>query len=603
MSGVVLRVSGLTVDYTSGGGTVRVVRDVGFDLHRGRVLGLVGESGSGKSTAALAAIGWTDDRLRRMAGSSVLGGTADLCALTPAAVRRCWGARIGYVPQEIGGALHPTFRVRAQFRETLRANLAMSRRAADARSVELLASVNIAEPEAALRRYPHEFSGGQLQRLALALALAPDPEILVLDEPTTGLDVNSQQLVASLLRHAVRTRGVAALFISHDLALVAEVADDLAVMYAGEIVEAGPVADVLRHPGHPYTRALLDALPSPLAPLTTVGIPGLPPGRVVAGECGFAARCGYAADPCRAGVPDLLPVADGRLVRCVRVRELQLLPAAPLRRTAAPDEAQRALEVVDLTCGYPTRTGTRIAASRVSLHVATGSVTALVGESGSGKSTIGRAVAGLLRPLAGEIRLDGVPLPGEPRRRTARQRHHIQLIFQNPGTSLNPRRTVGDYLAHVTSRFVAGDRAARRTAIAEILDAVQLSRSSLDRYPSQLSGGQQQRVAIAAAFVARPRLVICDEITSGQDVSVQAAILATIADLRQRIGTSVLFISHDLGVVRSIADHLYVLRAGRVVESGPSEAVFDEPEHPYTRSLFDAVPAVTDTLHEGLTRP
>ncbi len=651
VTGAALAVSGLTVDYRSAGGDVRVLRDVGFDLRPGRVLGLVGESGSGKSTAALAAIGWTDATLRRVAGRSLLAG-ADLCALGPAELRRRWGRRIGYVPQEIGGALHPTFRIRAQFRETLRINAGLGRRAADERAVALLASVRIPEPALALRRYPHEFSGGQLQRIALALALAPKPAVLVLDEPTTGLDVNSQQLVAAVLRQLVDARAVAVLFISHDLALLAEAADDIAVMYAGEIVEQGPIADVVARPRHPYTRALLNAVPSPLAAVVTEGIPGVPPGRVVDGQCGFAARCDHAIEVCLAGVPSLdrVPTLDEpplagrvpsagrpaanpadrvpgdrlpedrlpgdrvardrvpgvRLVRCVRGHELELA-ATPERRRVDPATGRDALlDVVDLTCGYRTHAGLRTAVSEASLRVLAGSVTALVGESGSGKSTLGRAVAGLLEPLAGEIRLAGDPLPSAPRRRTQAQRHQIQLIFQNPGTALNPRRRVGDHLRHVAARFVPGDRAARRAVLAETLDAVQLDPAVLDRYPGQLSGGQRQRVAIAAAFVARPRLVVCDEITSGQDVSVQAAILATLADLRHRFGTSVLFISHDLGVVRSIADHLYVMRHGRIVESGPSEAVFRSPRHDYTRLLLTAVPAVdrpspADADDEGRT--
>jgi peptide/nickel transport system ATP-binding protein len=276
----------------------------------------------------------------------------------------------------------------------------------------------------------------------------------------------------------------------------------------------------------------------------------------------------------------------------VRHRELTLAAVSDRRRVSADPHTRTALEIVDLTCAY----GTTTAAADVSLRVHEGSVTALVGESGSGKSTLGRAVAGLLRPVSGVIRLGGEPLPPEPRKRTAEQRHDIQLIFQNPSTSLNPRRTVGDLLRHVARRFVEGDRGTREAALAETLAAVQLAPALLDRYPGQLSGGQRQRVAIAAAFVARPRLVVCDEITSGQDVSVQAAILATLADLRRRLGTSVLFISHDLGVVRSIADHVYVMRQGRIVESGRTEEVFGAPRDDYTRSLLDAVPAIQPAL-------
>jgi peptide/nickel transport system ATP-binding protein len=565
----ILRVSGLTVDYRSPSGDVRVVRDVGFELRAGRILGMVGESGSGKSTAALAAIGWTDNALRRVAGTSVLDGT-DLCALPAGAMRGYWGRRIGYVPQEIGGALHPMYRIRSQFREALRSR-------ADERTVELLKAVNIPDPAGALRRYPHEFSGGQLQRIALALALASDPGILILDEPTTGLDVNSQRLVAEVLGRLVRERAVAALFISHDVALLAEAADDLAVMYAGEIVEQGPVADVVQRPRHPYTRALLDAVPSPLEAVVTEGIAGLPPGRVIEGRCGFADRCQYVQERCLTAVPEFLEHGSTK-ARCVRAGELQLHSTAGRRRDTIEDDRPPMLEVVDLTCAY--------GPSHVSLAVHAGSVTGLVGESGSGKTTLARAVAGLLEPLGGEIRLDGAALPAAPRRRTTEQRHHIQLVFQNPGTALNPRRTVGDLLRHVRSRF------APQADLAETLDAVRLNPAVLDRYPGQLSGGQRQRVAIAAAFVARPRLVVCDEITSGQDVSVQAAILVTLADLQRRFGTSVLFVTHDLGVVRSIADHLYVMQRGEIVESGPTESVFRTPVHPYTRSLLAAVPAV-----------
>jgi peptide/nickel transport system ATP-binding protein len=586
-----LRVAGLTVDYRSAAGAVRVVRDVGFELYRGRVLGLVGESGSGKSTAALAAIGWSDAGLHRVAGTSVLDGV-DLCGSPPGGARGYWGRRIGYVPQDIGGALHPTYRIGSQLRETLRVNAGLSRAAADERAARLLASVNLPDPVPALRRYPHEFSGGQQQRIALALALAPDPDVLVLDEPTTGLDVGSQRMVATVLRELVRARSVAVLFITHDLALLAEIAEDIAVMYAGEVVECGPAATVLHRPRHPYTRALLDAVPSPVQAVTTRGIPGVPPGQVVAGRCGFAARCGYAQDRCRAGVPDLRAVPDGRLVRCVRARELRLESVTERRREPAAEATATALDVIDLSCGYRTGAGYTTAVSRASLRVPTGSVTALVGESGSGKSTLGRAVAGLLRPRSGQIWLAGVRLPADPRRRTREQRHHIQLIFQNPGTALNPRRTAGDHLRHVAARFIDGDRGARREAVAQTLDAVQLGPAVLDRYPGQLSGGQRQRVAIAAAFVTRPRLVVCDEITSGQDVSVQAAILATLADLQQRLGTSVLFISHDLGVVRSIADHLYVMQRGEIVESGATEPVFGAPGHAYTRELLAAVPVV-----------
>lgn len=588
-----LQVSGLGVAYVGRSGSNQTVRDVSFDLRAGRICGLVGESGSGKSTAALAAIGWNTATQQRLGGSSELGGM-DLFRMDPKELRAVWGRRVGYVPQEIGGSLHPTYRIRTQFREALRVNLGLTASDADRRSIDLLAAARIADPVAALGRFPHEFSGGQLQRIAIALALVLQPEILILDEPTTDLDVTTQQSVTKILRDLVARERVAALFITHDLALLAEIADDLVVMYAGEVVEAGPIRDIIAAPRHPYTRALLDAVPSADRAVTPQGIQGMPPGHVVEGRCGFSDRCAFADERGRTAAPPLTVVGRGRLVRCWRAGELTLTSTQAPARIVAGAATTDVLEVRDLRCAYGSGRTRLVAVQGASLAVQAGGVAALVGESGSGKSSIGRAIAGIIPVEAGQILLDGARIPIEPRRRTREHRRAIQIIFQNPSGSLNPRRTVGDLLRHIASRFLDGPSEVRRDSVRETLAAVQLSESLMDRYPSQLSGGQRQRVAIASAFLARPRLVICDEITSGQDVSVQAAILRTLTDLRERFGTAVLFISHDLGVVRSIADHVYVMRQGEIVDHGPSETLFSAPGHAYTMDLLNAVPTIPD---------
>lgn len=587
-----LEVAGLSVAYVGRSGPNETVRDVSFSLRAGRISGLVGESGSGKSTAALAAIGWHTRVQQRLGGRSELAGV-DLFSMPANAIRRIWGKRIGYVPQEIGGSLHPTYRIRTQFREALRVNLGLAAPEADRRSMALLAAARIADPETALSRFPHEFSGGQLQRIAIALALVLEPEVLILDEPTTDLDVTTQQSVTNVLRKLVEREQVAALFITHDLALLAEIADDLIVMYAGEVVEAGPLKDVIRAPRHPYTRALLDAVPSPDRAVTPQGIPGMPPGHVVDGRCGFSDRCRFADERGRTATPPLVIIDGGRLVRCWRASELTLTSTQAPARIHVGMTATPVLDVHGIRCSYGAGAHRFLAVNGASLTVPDGGVAALVGESGSGKSTIGRAIAGIMRVDGGRILLDGAAMPTDPRHRTREHRRAIQIIFQNPSASLNPRRTVGDLLRHIADRFVDGAPEDRWNVVRDTLEAVQLSDSLMGRYPSQLSGGQRQRVAIASAFMVRPRLVICDEITSGQDVSVQAAILRTLTDVRERFGTAVLFISHDLGVVRSIADHVYVMRLGEILDHGPSETVFSSPSHAYTRELLSAIPTIT----------
>jgi peptide/nickel transport system ATP-binding protein len=584
----------LAVGFRTPSGLVPVVGGVSLEAVPGRIIGVAGESGSGKTTAVLAAIGYQSAAAVRLGGEAHLGNAA-LFAVSAEERRRLWASRISYVAQDAASALNPTFRIGTQLREVLEINLGLDRDQSLARARDLLAAVHLPDSDAMLRRYPHQCSGGQLQRIAIAMAIACEPDVIVCDEPTTGLDVTTQAEVVRMLAELIRTRRMAAVYISHDLALLGAVADDLAIFYAGEVVELGPTAEVLRAPRHPYTRALLDALPSARQATTPAGLPGLPPGRVVAGSCAFAPRCAWAIDICRDLHPELLSVpGTDRFVRCHRAAELQDILRTNNARNADARPVQTqistpVLSVSGLSCSYG-RGETRVEAVRdATLEIGAGEVVALVGESGSGKSTIGRAIVGLVPIGRGEIQLDNVPLdPGG--RRSRGQHRAIQIIFQNPDSSLNPRHTVGALVRRSLELFrpevARRDRAAR---VAEALAEVRLDPSLMDRYPHQLSGGQKQRVAIARAFAARPRVVICDEIVSGQDVSVQAAILELVRSMQERYQTALLFISHDLAVVRSIAQRVYVIQRGEIVESGATEEVFARPGAAYSRALLASV--------------
>ena len=591
------RIRHLAVGYSNGGPVVPIVGDVAIDVRQGQITGLAGESGSGKTTAALSALGYFPPHAVLLGGEVLLDGQP-LLNLPAARLRRVWASKISYVAQDATATLNPARRIGAQLKEVLSVNLGLSRAAAHEQALELLRAVRLPDPEGSLRRYPHEFSGGQLQRIAIAVAIAAKPEVVVFDEPTTGLDVTTNAEVIAMLNALIRSRGMAAIYVSHDLALLGAISDQLVVFYAGEVVESGPAPEVLRSPRHPYTRALIDALPSVRRPLRPRGIPGLPPGHVVADSCAFTARCGFADDRCVRQHPPLVASAVGHAVRCVKADELGALQSTAAqiiqpehRRTGA-----RLLEVGDLVCVYGRGRKRTTAVDHVSIDIREGEVVALVGESGSGKSTIGRALLGLLPPQAGTIEWRGRVLPAAEHR-TPAQHREMQIIFQNPDSSLNPRHTVEQSINRAVSLFRPEvPRSSRPALVTEALREVQLDPSLAARYPHQLSGGQKQRVAMARAFVARPRLVVCDEIISGQDVSVQATILELVRTLQRDHGTALLFISHDLAAVRSIAQYVYVLQNGSVREEGPTEQLFDAPRDSYTHRLLQAVlePDVSD---------
>ncbi len=572
-------------------GPVEVVGGITITVPRGTVTGVAGESGSGKTTAALASMGYIPAGARRLRGSAILDGI-DLLTLDPESRRRVWATKVSYVAQDAVSAFNPTRRVGAQFKEALTVNRHLSAGEARTKSLALLEAVRIPKPELALKKYPHQFSGGQLQRLAIALAISCDPEVIILDEPTTGLDVIHQAGIVALLAELIRARRLAAVYVSHDLALLDAISDNIVILYAGEVVESGPTAQVLRSPRHPYTRALLDALPSVKQTLRPRGIAGLPPGRVVAGQCSFAARCPHVLESCRSRHPDLTPVlGTARLVRCLRTDELGGLQTTTQAPPEAASEVRRGATILalrDLVCEYGRGSERVTAVENVSLEVRAGEVVALVGESGSGKSTIGRAITGIVRPSAGSMTLLGEPLRLDGSR--SRQQHRaVQIVFQNPDSSLNPRHTVRQLIERSIQLFRDDvPKHGWRALVESAMQDVQLNPALMERYPHQLSGGQKQRVAIARAFAAKPQLIICDEIISGQDVSVQAAILELVRHLQASYGLALLFVSHDLAAVRSIAQWVYVIREGRIQEEGATTQVFEHPEAEYTRRLLAA---------------
>jgi peptide/nickel transport system ATP-binding protein len=589
----VLEVTGLEVAYGKGEARVTVVRDLAMTARAGRITGIAGESGSGKTTAALAAIGYFGRGAERVGGEALFGGRS-LYALEPRALRAVWGTGVSYVGQNAATALNPALKVGHQLVEVLRHGSGASARTARERALAALEAVRLPDPKAVMSKYPHEYSGGQLQRIAIAMGIAVEPALLVLDEPTTGLDVTTEVDVLDMLRDLIRGRAMAAVFISHDLAVLSNLSDELVMMYAGEVIESGPAQALTGGPRHPYTRALLDCITSADAAVRPTVLAGHVPTEIPEATCLFAPRCRWAV-PGRCDVqhPQLAELGEGaRRVRCLRTEELGELESAsaelvgerPLRRLGTP-----LLSVESVRCTYRRAGREIVAVADVSLAVHPGEIVAVVGESGSGKTTVGRVITGILRPRSGAVVWEGQPLSPVVARRPLEQRRDIQVIFQNPDSSLNPRRTVGSQIARPIALF-RRDVAPRDRleAVHEALREVQLPAALADRYPDELSGGQKQRVAIARAFAVRPKLIVCDEIVSSQDVSVQAAILELVRTMERRYGTALLFISHDLGVVRSIADHVYVMRHGRIQEEGPTEPIFDAPAHPYTRELLAA---------------
>lgn len=595
-----LRLDRLSVAYRSGGRHRAVLREISLQIAPGEAYGLVGESGCGKSTVALTVVRYLPRNGKIMAGSVTLSGE-DVMRLGPEALRDLRARKVSMVYQDPGKALNPSLKVGRQLIEVFEV-IGTPPAEREASALQMLRKVRIADPESVMQRYPHEISGGMQQRVAIAMALASDPAMLILDEPTTGLDATVEAEVLDLISDLRRQLGASILFISHNLAVVANMCDRVGVLYAGTLVEEGPTQEILGSPRHPYTVALLRCLPrggqrKDQGRLDTISGFLPTPGTPISG-CPFADRCALADNRCRTEIPEPRD-ADGRLVRCHysdRAAELPRSTPADVVLPRASAGTTPVLRVSNLSKTYGQGGRAIRAVVDVSLSLLSGETLGLVGESGSGKTTLGRMLLGLVSPdSGGTIELDGKLLATSLDQRRDEEVKAVQIVFQNPDSALNRSHSVARIIGRALRKlggFRGGGLSSRLDAL---VAAVRLTPRHLALRPRQLSGGLKQRVAIARSFAGDPRVVVCDEPTSALDVSVQAAILNLLADLQAARAVSYVFISHDLGVVRYLSDRIAVLYLGRIVEMGPSERVFEGPNHPYTEALLSAVPNLDGT--------
>ena len=617
-----LQVTGLRVVITRADDEIRPVDGVDLRIDAGETFALLGESGCGKSMTALALARLLPDTGRVVGGSVMLGGV-DLLALPESAMRRVRGGRIGMIFQEPSTSLNPVMTIGAQIGEAL-ARHGLRGDAARDEALRLLEAVGIPDPSRRLQDYPFQFSGGMKQRVMIAMALAGRPQLLIADEPTTALDVTIQAQVLELLAEIQRRQGMGMLLITHDLGVVARMAHRVGVMYAGEVVETGARSAFFEAPLHPYSRKLFAALPGIGKRGSALDAPAgsVPPLDRPFPGCRFAERCPAAFDRCDEEAPAWHYVS-AQAVRChlyegvsiPRSLDLPSTGAAALHRQRM---AQPVLEVRDLAVHFPVRKGLLKrtvghlkAVDGVSLRLAPGRTLALVGESGCGKTTVGKAILRLLEPTAGEVFLDGEAVGEASEDGLAPLRRAVQMVFQDPFASLNPRMRVGDIIEEgLTALGIGADVRERRARVIELLERVGLSADMRWRYPHEFSGGQRQRIAVARALAVSPRVIVCDEPTSALDVSVQAQLLNLMRTLQQEQGLAYLFITHNLAVVEYLADEVAVMYLGRIVEEGPVERVLGVRAHPYTRALLAAVPrleteaaAVAGGAAAGLAAP
>jgi len=597
-AGSTLMIEHLDVTYRVRGQDRRAVRDLSLRIGPSESYGLVGESGSGKSTVALALTRYLPRGGSVTAGSIRINGM-DPLAMGPAALRDLRAATVSMVYQEPGRALNPSIKVGRQVAEVYEI-AGEDRGSALERAEQMLRTVQIADPRRVMERYPHQLSGGMAQRAVIAMALAAEPSLLILDEPTTALDATVEAEVLDLVAALREEFDTSVLFISHNLAVIAQMCDRIGVLYAGELVEEGPASEVFEQPRHPYTVGLLRCIPrggqrKDHGRLDT--IPGFlpPPGHALAG-CLFAPRCPIAQDRCRAAAPPAFITGPGRTARCYLHEATASLPRntpADLELPSQRDARRPVVRLQRLSKTFDSRGAAIRALVGVDLTLEAGETLGLVGESGSGKTTLARALLGLIEPDEGSVvTLDGQPLQADARRRPRDQLKALQIVFQDPDSALNRRHTVRRLIRRPLRRLAGLSGGPLRDRLADLVRSVRMEDRHLPLRPSQLSGGLKQRVAIARAFAGGPRIVVCDEPTSALDVSVQAAVLNLLTDLQVKEQVTYLFISHDLGLVRYLSDRIAVLYLGRIMEIGPAQAVFAGPHHPYTEALLSAVPSL-----------
>ncbi|WP_096361920.1 ABC transporter ATP-binding protein [Sulfuricaulis limicola] len=610
MRETLLQVENLKTWFDTPEGTVRAVDGIDFDIASGETLALLGESGCGKSVSALSLLQLVPEPAGRIAAGHARLRGQDVLALPERDMRAIRGRRMAMIFQEPQTSLNPVLTVGEQISEAIPQADKLSRQDKRTRVAELLKAVGIADAARRYDEYPFQLSGGMKQRVMIAMALATQPDLLIADEPTTALDVTIQAQILALLKELQKKTGMAMLLITHDLGVVAEMADRVAVMYAGQIVELAPRKKFFTDPQHPYSRKLFRSVPGRMQrgvalEVISGSVPSL---RQEFRGCRFADRCDRVWDLCHKQLPVWIE-RDGRGVRCHLYDESVSAPAAPpvTRRKArktAPEKAGKAggplLQVHDLKVHFPIRRGVfqRVvgqvkAVDGVSLDIARGRTLALVGESGCGKTTVGKGILQLVSPTGGRVRYDNrelTQLKGEELRAL---RRHFQIIFQDPYASLNPRMLVGEILEEgMRAQSIGAGRVERQEKIAKLLQQVGLPADARQRYPHEFSGGQRQRISIARALAVEPELIVCDEPTSALDVSVQAQVLNLLKHLQDELGLSYLFITHNLSVVEYLAHEVAVMYLGRIVERGPVDEVLENPKHPYTEALLSAVPVI-----------
>jgi len=588
----------------------KIIDDVSFDLQRGQTFGIVGESGSGKTTVAMTLLGFNREGTKITSGSVCIDGE-NLLSLPTKVLSSYRGKKIAYVPQDPSTGLNPNMRISESLREMLAVHVS-DERDLNNRIAEVLEMTQLPSDLAFQRRYPFELSGGQQQRVAIALALICRPKIIVMDEPTTGLDVTTQSKLILVIKKLIQDTNTALVYVSHDLGVVRSIVNQVAVMYGGRIVEQGKVSDVFSRPAHPYTRGLLEAVPRATArAYRPKAIPGsaVEPWDLPSG-CPFTPRCSFKSSDCDSKMPPVELLGDNRMVRCFNLTEaskykpnLIVLERKELEETESRLKNVK-LEVIEISAGYKTFRWYRDsshndAITAVSFSVSSGNCVAIVGESGSGKTTTLRCIAGLHKPKSGIIRFDHLIVGNTSRLRSLETRRRIQMIPQNPDSSLNPHRCIGDIIGRPIDLYFKLSTRQKAEKIEQLLDRVHLKTNILSRYSRELSGGEKQRVAIARALAAEPELLLCDEVVSSLDVAVQAGILELLQELQIKMGMTLIFVSHDLGVVRSIASEVIVMKKGMVVESNLTHRIFETPQQPYTLELLNAIPNLGESDYPG----
>lgn len=610
----VLSVRDLKISFTGSGREIPAARGVSFDVYPGEVLGIVGESGSGKSVICLSVAGLLPENAR-ITGSIRLAGT-EVVSADAETLRVMRGRDIGFVFQDPTTTLNPVLPVGRQIVEGQVALGRIAKTSERTRAIEALREVDIAAPEARVDQFPHQFSGGMRQRAVIAMAMAGQPELIIADEPTTALDVTVQAQVLALLARRQAATGAAAILVTHDLGVVAEVAHRVAVMYGGRIVEIGSVHDIFERPGHPYTAALLKSAPRLDGAADRLDpIPGQPPTpTALPTGCPFHPRCAVMAGRARCSTeePVLRSIEGGRAVAChfaddvVERSESVTTIAAEVRRGVRSAAPQTLLSVENLHVHFPIRSkvlrrvaGAVRAVDGVDLRLSAGETLGLVGESGCGKTTVSRAVMGLVAVTSGTVRFDGQTISGLSREQLRPFRRQMQYVFQDPFASLNPVRSVGDIIAEPLRIHGIYDEMGGDPWIRRLFDMVGLSPSVSGRLPREFSGGQKQRIGIARALALRPRLLILDEPVASLDVSIQAQIVNLLQDLQRELGLAYLFVAHDLSVVKHISDRVAVMYLGRIVEEGDKSVIYGAPTHPYTQALLSAVPRRADAVRRN----